>query len=338
MTLTPNPVTRPFDGMTQLLWRYGNAVGGLNSGNAADASISNGLRNVIVSSAIPTNPINNLYIPVVNASGYPSVVVVGMRTPSVTLQACLKPFIVGSPNKGWCNAGLLNSLISVGTDQQTDRFAIRFTDDTSTPRIWDWSRCDTIRITGDASGGPIMVTLGFKCRFGNAESENPYALTFISGNQPGTSPSGSFTTPVSDAGTLPGNSDWDFNNTLSDVSSFSLTLMRGQRWRARAGVVSNAVSTGRVMYANDIDSGQFSGVLTVVQDAGASTIVAGAGTIQLRLNTSYTGANGGILITCTINEDNYVYPVESAFGTLTTTYSLINLASGGNPAVITALP
>ena len=78
-------------------------------------------------------------------------------------------------------------------------------------------------------------------------------------------------------------------------------------------------------------------MLTVVQDAGAGSIITGSGSATLRMNTSYSGANGGFQVAMSLNEDSAVYPVESAFGTLTTTYSLINLAAGGNPAVITAL-
>ena len=328
----PNPVRRPFDGGVQMQLRYGNAAGGINSASGtpdAGAGLTN-QRNIIVTRGIPTNPLNQGYMPVVNNSNYPSVVAKGMRTPSISLTACMKPY---NGTSGWCDAKFMNSLMSLGTDQNSDAFAVRFTDDSSTARTWDWSRCEMVQISCDASGGPVMVTMSFKSRFGNAESESIYGATFLAGNNPPASPA-TWAAAAVDPGQLTYNADWDFAGTLSDVQSFSLTLLRGQRWRSRAGVCVAGPAANRILYANDVDSGQFSGVLTVVQDAGAATIIAGAGSPILKMNSSYSSANGGFQIAMSVNDDNYVYPVESAFGTLTTTYSLINLAGGGNPAVI----
>jgi hypothetical protein len=331
-----NPIRRAFDGMTSVYWRQGNAGGGINSGGSVGTAPASPQRNIILVRGIPTNPLNQQYMPVVNASNYASVVVKGMRTPSVSLSACAKPW---NGTSGWLDATFLNSLVGLGSDQNTDAFAIRFTDDGGNPRTWDWSRCEMVQITGSIGGGPIMVQMSFRSRFGDAVAEGVYGLTFLAGfNPPASGPA--WTTPATDAGQIDGDADWDFgaSPTISDVQSFSLTLVRGQRWRPRAGVCVAGPGASRTVYCADVDSGQFSGVLTVVQDAGASTHISGYGGATLRLNTSSTGANGGLQIAMNINEDNEVYPVESAFGTLTTTYSLINLATGGNPAVITALP
>lgn len=340
MAVIRNPVTRTFDGSFSIIQRYGNASGGLNTGGSIDVVPTGTQRNIIVSRAIPLNPKNNSYMPVVNGSEYPSVAVKGMRTPSVSATCCMKPY---NGTTGWANAVLFNSLMNTGGDRNTDAFAIRIGDDV-TSRIWDWSRCQSIRMEADAVGGPVMVTLSFLSRFGDATAEGVYGLTFIesSFSPPAAAPTLSASAP--DPGQLTYCADWDFQNaagtamTLSDVSSWSLTLFRAQRHRARAGVVVAGPGSNRVLYPADIDSGMFSGTFTVVQDQGANVKLQGAGTIVLNMNTSFSGANGGMRFTMTINDDNEVYPVETGFGTLTTTYSLINLPAGGNPCVIAALP
>lgn len=324
--------TRPFDGWTVL-----NFAGNV-SGNGGLSAVQ---RTIIVTQGIPMNPDNKSYQGVVNNTSYPSTATLGMRTPSVRLTACMKPADnTASPNTiGWADAGIFNSLLNVNTStQQTDQVDCFFKDDTSTQRLWGWGRCEMVQFQWDAVGGPCMVTMGFKNRFGDAIAEAVYGKTFVDTNfNPGSVPT--ITAPSgADAGQLTNDAQIDFAGTLSDVSRFTLTLLRGQRWRSRAGsYYNNASAPGHILYPAEIDSGMFSGVLTVDQDPDAATTVETTnGTVTINFNTDKTSATGRFKIDMKVDRNNKVYPVEAGFGNITRTYSLVNLTTGGNPAVFTS--
>ncbi len=287
------------------------------------------------------NPDNKSYQGVVNNTSYPSVATLGMRTPSVRLTACMKPADnTASPNTiGWSSAAFFNSLLNVNsTTQLTDKVDIFFKDNTSTQRLWGWGRCEMVQFQQDFIGGPVMVSMGFKNRFGDAIAEDIYGKTFVDTNfNPGSVPT--ITAPsTSDAGQLTNDANVDFAGTLSDVSRWTLTLLRGQRWRSRAGsYYLSGSSPGGILYPAEIDSGMFSGVLTIEQDPDAATTVETTnGTVTINMNTDKTSTTGRFKIDLKVDRNSKVYPAEAGFGSTTRTFSLVDLATGGSPAQFTA--
>lgn len=298
-------------------------------------------RNILCMEASPFNPDNNSYQSVIDASGYPAVDTPGKLTPTARLVSCYKPY---NGTNGWCDAQLLNSLIiSVGTDtsvtpninKQTDKFALAFKDDRAVGsgglRVWDWSRCNRITFSQEATGGPVMVTMDFLSRWGDAQeapSNAVYSTTLPDGEVVGTAPT--WTTPSGpDSGRLTNVGNVSFGGTLDKVRSWTLTFVRAQ---------VPEFYVDKTYYAKDISSIGFSGILDVVQSADAGTVIESTGSPTLDIATDATATTGGgIHFALKVKRDNRSYSLTPALGTAVRTYSLYDFSSGGNPATCTAL-
>jgi hypothetical protein len=330
--------TRPYIGQGSLLKR-----------NTGGGPLANGSqRNLFFTEATLMNPYNFAYPSAVNASSFPSQDVLGMRTPMVHLQACLKPRVAAG--NGWSDADLFNSLINVYTNYNSDQFALAFVDDRYTVtsgnlvnagtgfgagiRIWDWARCESLTFSQDALGGPIMVSLAFKSRSGesNWSNDNTFgggtlytATNTVSGEAYPSAPV--FAALTTDAGQETNLSQVDFNGTLGDVRRWSLTLLRGQTYeRYLDGTI----------YPSEISSKMFSGILEVHQNPRNATYVTGTGTLRININSDKTISTGRFRIDMKVNTDNNQLNQTTQAGNLVSTFSLIDLTSGGNPAAITA--
>ena len=279
-------------------------------------------RNMFLTDAMPSNPDNTQYIPVINASTYPSVVVANKKSPTVGIHTCLKPF--NGTSSGWCDANLLNSLINTDTSNNTDRFAFAFLDEYET-RLYDWMRCERLDFSGQASGGPVAVMMGFKGRWGDEDA--PYGTTLSgSGEVIPSAPAFTYTGQVPDAGQVTPSVNVNIIG-LDAVKGFSLSLVRGQ--------------SAQYYYdggngPSDIISTMFSGVLTVDQEPGADQQIATTGTVVFQFNPGLTSATGRFKITCLVKRDNRYKPQVTTLGNVTTTFSLFDQAAGGNPATIVA--
>jgi len=312
--------TRPYAGYGALLKRGGSVAGGLSTVGASGGE----QRNIFLTNVTPLNPTNNIYPPGINASSFPSVVVPGKLTPSVLLQACLKPYNAGT-GKGWADAALFNSLINVDGTLNTDLFCFGIKDERSSGgfgaglRLWDWSRCELLQFQSDAVGGPVMVTMGFRSRWGDIRSNAAFygQTNATTGEVYPDAPS--FTTPSgADAGQLSAVADIDFRSgtssagsasTLTDVKRWVLTLMRGQMFEFEYDRTKNP---------KDISSRMFSGVFEVHQNPNTSAYIT------------------GMKIDLAVNADNMVQEHNVQAGVLVTSFSLVDLSTGGNPAAITA--
>jgi hypothetical protein len=308
-------VTHPFLGRI-VLQKTGGTASGLPVGTLI----------VIPSARIsPSNPLNNSYPGVINSTSYPSQKVCGKRTPSVALTANVKA--------SWINSVLLQSLL-LNTDGQgqTDRFSILL-DDNYNPRTYDWCRCAHFSLYQTSQGGPIMCEIGFVARFGDSE------LHYLAGLAGGTTinmPSGevlidsaplaSYTPTVPDAGYLDDVSVVDFGSvpTMSLVRSWRLNILRGQ---------GHVPFMDQVPWMADVASGMLGGTLMIEQSPVAAAVVPGtAATIRLHINR--LGASSGpkaLSISMLLSQDTQQLDQDISMGNMVRTFTLIDLAAGGNP-------
>jgi hypothetical protein len=328
--------TKPYMGQVSLI-KMGTASG---SGGGPMTNLQQ--RNIFNTLVTPMNPANFAYPVGTNASSYPSVAVAGMKTPIVHIQACYKPY---NGTVGWADADLFNSLINVYTDSSptlqwnSDYFLIRIRDNRSTggfgagDRIWEWARCESLTFSQDALGGPIMVSMAFKSRYGESQQPADAATNSVSGEVWPNLPT--ITVPSTDAGLLTNCSQTDFLNsgaaqTLTQVRRWSATYFRGQTFeRYFDGTLNPA----------EISSKMFSGLLEIHQNPNTGTYISsGTGLVSLRLATDKIGSSAGaIRIDHKVNTDNAFLPMDVSAGNGVFTYSCIDLTSGGNPATFNAI-
>lgn len=276
---------------------------------------------LMATDAHPENPDNNQYIPVINASTYPSIVAVNKKMPRVSIHTCLKPL---NGSSGWSNADFFNSHLNTDTTNNTDYFAYGFADEADT-RLYDYLRCERCDLAQNASGGPVAVMLGYKGRWG--DSEAPYGTTLAdSGEVIPAAPAFTWTSPVPDAGQVTPPSKVSVVG-LDKVKGFQLTFLRGQA----AQFYFNGDN-----HPADIISTMFSGVATFDQEPDASTVINDTGTITIKFNTDLTALTGRFKTTLLLKRDNRFKPVVNTLGNVTCTYSMFDQTSGGNPATFLA--
>lgn len=279
---------------------------------------------VPASSARPRNPYNNAYMPSINNTQYPSLVVQGKRTPSLYWQACYK--------YSWVTAANINSWLFNQTAGDTDTWSWGLYQATAgIMRRYDYAKCMQFDMGQSAAGGPINCSTAWDVALAQDASSDPLAASL---QGVGLAPSGvtswngynfpTWTTPTTDPGQLANVAQCSWSG-VNQVRSWRATLIRGQ-------MPANFIDG--TPFAADITSGMFSGVLTIEQSPSASSVISSTGTPVLTIGT--TGL-GGIGITFIVSADDLVQSKESAFGTVVRTYSLIALSTGGNPCTVVAL-
>lgn len=268
------------------------------------------------------NPANNTYGPVINYTGYPSIQYKGKRTPGCALVVPLKA--------SWFNAGLVNDLIhTIDSFGDTADFHIAFWEPiTAKLHVWSHQKCAGLVFAG-APMTEISCEMSFIGVYGMSEApSNPFASfgSFTSGSWP--NGTWQWSNPVVDAGDMLGPTDQDWNNTLSGVKSWRLSLMRGQ--------AHDHFCDGSRFPAG-VDTGMFGGTFVVEQSVLATNYIPEnmSGTVQLRIKTQAPPGQR-VSITVTANWDSEDRSREPTFGSVVRSYSLINKVTGGNPAVTVA--
>lgn len=286
---------------------------------------------------VTANVLANMYPGVMNATLYPTVAYQGKKRPGVTLfMLCKPPKTAGGITYG-LDSALLNSLLFnlSGTPARTDRFSILLNNGVQASRVWDWARCTHVVITAGGSGGAAVVQMGFLSRYG--ETEAPYGTLLPSGETYPAAPVWPTPTAANAAGELDDSIDYDWRSdsnkgvtatgavwTASDVRGFTLHLLRAQNY---VDYMDNAKN------AKEIATGGLTGALTIDQNPVAASIPSTSANLRLHSNGS---TNQGIAIATLLNKDHVEQPMEMGIETLSTTYTLIDLSAGGNPALCTA--
>lgn len=248
---------------------------------------------------VPRNPLNNQYLPMVNKTSHPSIVVIGKRTPSLTVHTAMKA--------SFCTVANLNSLIfSTDSNGDSDEFAW-LVNNGAASRKFDGCRCAAMSISANAGGGPVGFELGFLAK--TAEG-----ATSFSG------------AGATDAGQLVNAAQIDFGSspTASLVKAWRLNVIRGQAY--------DFFFNG-TYYPADTSSGMLGGTFQIEVSAASATVPSSSATIRL-----FTGVPESLVLhstwTLLLNLDEDVEDVDTGFGTLIKTYTLIDTSAGGAPVSI----
>lgn len=305
-----------YQGWTSVKKSAGSAGGGLMTGNQRD---------ILCLEVNPSNPLNNSYMNVINAGGYPNSYVLGRGSPGLQMHTFLKPY--NGFASGWSDAAIFNSLLGLGTDSLTDRMEILLADPILN-RQYNWSRCNMVEFSAAAVGGPIATRLGFASRWG--DSECPYGTTLPSGEVvPAITtfalPNGGSTVALPDAGQAANVIQLGISGA-NKVKSFSCMMMRPQ-------IQQYHFNGDRA--PEEVVSGQASGLLTIEQEGDASIIPTTSMSITFSVDKAI--GTGKFRLDLLLNLDSYVKnPIPGIVSTVRT-YSLIDVVSGGNPFAFTAI-
>lgn len=300
---------------------YGSMI--KTAGSVANPAVSTQF-DIPFARVIPYNLQGNAYPSVSNNSAYPSVRYQGKKRPGFTIVAAAK----GS----WFTAdfvnGLLFNLSTQASLQQTDLWSLQLNNVVGT-RTWDWSRCTDLRITAAASGGPLMIQMGFLSRWG--ETEAPYGTTLPDGEA--VAAATTFSAPAAGrTGEMADVVDYDFRSdtglsttsvgavwTATQVRGFTLSLLRGQ------GYVDYIEGT---RYPKDIATGAFTGVLSLEQSPTADVIP--STTTTCRIYASGAGAPR-FKFTLGLSLDSVEQAQDQGLGHMVRHYTLYK-SDGTNPA------
>jgi len=284
--------------------------------------------------AMPRNPLNMAYPALVNKSAYPSQVVMGKRTPGLS--------IVSLGKNSWLTADFVNDLLFTrDSNGDTKLWDIGVWEPTTgLLRVWHNARAASLALQQGPTG-ELGVEIMFLATHGNSEGggagggewANPFSAdgTYDSGVWP--TGVWLWTSLTADAGVATGIIDVDFAGggiaTLSDVRSWRLNMMVGQ---------GHIHHVDGLRYPSDVASAMFGGTFIIEQAVGAATQVAKEvqGTVVIGINTNKTSGTGRFKITALIYMDETRRDAEVGFGYEMKSYSLIDISAGGNPATCAA--
>jgi len=247
----------------------------------------------------PRDPTNVRYPAIVNKAAFPTVSVVGKRTPSVNIRTALM---------SWATANFLNSLIlSTDANGDTDQFAVRDFNGSQT-RIYDRLRCASLTLRGANGGGPIGL------EFGGPVTTAQGGTSFVSTAAPVT-------------GSLYTSAAIDFGATgavTADlVRRWQLTLTRSADYQSFCD---------NTLYAADTVSGPLTGTLRLEQ-SDLATKVPGA-SVTIRIFPAVGASVPALTITAKLSSDEARLSHDTGFGNLVNLYTLIDTAAGGTPVTI----
>lgn len=313
-----------YTGYTGIKKAAGTVSGGVSIGTQ---------RNILCLENNPDSPDNNTYVNTINRGGYPSSAVAGRGSPTSQLHAMLKPYN-STTHTGWCDGALLNSFMGLGTDSNSDRFDLLYFQE-NLARQYNWARNSMLELSAAAVGGPVACNMRFPNRWGTDIASDPYACpygtTLPSGEVIAAQPT--FTDPgAPDPGEAADVINIQFVG-MSHVKSFNLLMLRPQ-------VPQYHFNGDRA--PEDIISAQMSGLLTVEQEADATTTIdttlAGgvSGSCNIIFCNDKTATTGRFKVELLLVRDRLIEnPIPGIMSTVRT-YSLFDLAAGGCPGTIVA--
>jgi len=299
-----------------------------NSGNVAGGSFMANGAGVIVpfARAMPRNPLNNAYPTAVNSSAFPSLVVLGKRTPMFTISAFWKP--------NWCFQTFFNSLVlSRSAFNNTNEFSIGLFDGSTQItygaghgvlagvagwRIFQECRCAGFSLYQSAQGGPIGVDLTFLATSGDSQGAS----------------SDSIATALAAISQTSNRNDVQ----LSDIAAttFGGTFTNVRSWRLNASIGQGYVPFVDGSYFQDhVASGMFSGSLTMeIAPGGTQIATSGPATIKIAHVTAVTTSRTQFDVS--VNRDDLQQDADVGFANRMLAYTLIDTTAdvGGNPMVI----
>lgn len=288
----------------------------LTSGSINSIS-ANEIFNIPVTSQNPSDPYNNLYPGVINASGFASCVTRGRNTPGGSFSTYLKnSWFKGAVSGTVTFAQFMNTITGANgtltTNKDTASFGVLMQDGNSSSywhdKIFDAASFAGVSLYSSGAGGGIGMDFSFIATTGSGST------TF------GTSYATDYGTLVDGAGI-----DFGGSATASSVESWRLTLVRGQAFEMFFNPGSYDPAS--------ISSGMFGGTLEIVQSPNAATVPSSAFTVRLYPTAADQVAGTNLIgtIATKINLDVPTYNRSAGLGRVARMYTLIDTGSGGTP-------
>lgn len=257
------------------------------------------------------NPTNDTYIPSVNRTSGPSVVVRGVPTPGISVRVV--------PMEGWFTKANLDLMFITedATINDTPDWSVKLLE-TNGPQIdianLKWG---ALSITHSSSGNMLGVELGGIC--------TTLAGTALSG------------TAATVAGTTFGPASVQYGAApaaaISHVRGWSLNIIRAQAYDIFSGGPAGGTPTTG---PQGVSTGQIGGTLTIDQSPNSAAVMAASGDkVRLIILKPSTGA-AQVSIDCYVNLDAPVRSFTTGFGTQSNTYTL--LAPDGSVPVAFVAP
>jgi len=254
-------------------------------------------------SASPMNPSNDTYMPSVNKSVGPSIVVRGIYTPGITVRTI--------PLETWFTADNLNAMfVTDDGNYDTAEYAAHLVEPGGAELKIGGLRWGALSLTHSAAGGMLGCEIGGIC------------TTFADAST--WSGSGSIV-----PGQAFGPSQVNYT-TATKVRGWSLNIIRAQAYDIYSG---GAAGTGASVNVNRFPSGtstgQIGGTFSLeFSPTTANTIPTTSVTISILKSDNSTTH---LTISLDLNLDAPTRSYTTGFGTQVNTYTLIDYASGGSP-------
>jgi hypothetical protein len=246
----------------------------------------------------PRNPQNKVRPDQVNAATYETVSTLGMKTPTSRIVAALKA--------SWWGINLVNMLVgNRDANFATDEFAVGGNNVFGT-RVYDGCHCAMLQLSQNLMGGPVSMTMDAIGQYGDNEKGTPT----------------SFSAPSVDPGQLLDVTKVGFGGTADLVVSWVLTLMVRCRWRP---------AVPGTQYSQGIAIGRLTGTFVIEQSPTHNTSPSTSATLAIG------SAGAGVSFALSLDPDDDNQPQTTDEGTVIRTYTLADLAAGGNPAIATAM-
>lgn len=281
-------------------------VGYMEIGTAG--SPATGVIKIPYMSASPMNPSNDTYMPSVNKSVGPSIVVRGIYTPGITVRTI--------PLESWFTADNLNAMFVTGdANYDTAPYAAHLVEPGGAELKIGGLRWGALSLTHSAAGGMLGCEIGGIC------------TTFADTS----TWSGSGSTV---AGQAFGPSQVNYT-TATKVRGWSLNIIRAQAYDIfSGGDAGTGASVNVNRFPSGTSTGQIGGTFSLEFSpaAGYTIPTSGALTITLlRADNSTTHLTIGLQL----NLDAPTRSYTTGFGTQVNTYTLINTSLGGSPVTFT---
>ena len=252
--------------------------------------------------ASPMNPSNDSYIPSVNKSVGPSIVVRGMYTPGITIQTI--------PLESWLTAANLNAMfVTADGNYDTGEYVAHLVEPGGAELKIAGLRWGALSLAHSAAGGMLQCEIGGICTSVADSTSWVGTGTIVPGQAFGPS-------------------QVNYNGTAAKVRGWKLDLIRAQAYDMfSGGVAGTGTTTNRVPAGTS--TGQIGGTFSLEYSPATGTTVPTT-SVTIRLLKA-SDASTHLTITLDLNLDTPVRSYTTGFGTQVNTYTLIDYANGGSP-------
>lgn len=253
-------------------------------------------------SASPMNPSNDSYMPSVNKSVGPSIVVRGIYTPGITVRTI--------PLESWFTHTNLTAMFVTGDgNYDTTAYAAHLVEPGGAELKIGGLRWGALSLTHSAAGGMLGCEIGGIC--------TTFADTSTWTGSGATVPGQAF-----------GPAQVHYAGTFTKVRGWSLNVIRAQAYDIFSGGAGGDGTSGTTNRTpSGTSTGQIGGTFSVEFSPATGYVAPTSGDVTIKIiNSSNTNH---MTISLSLNLDAPTRTYSTGFGTQVNTYTLISLATPG---------